>query len=73
MRDVYLFFSGQASACRVRGGGRGEEHHVHERQPQEMDSEEHQLVCQAEGERERSHHDAEMNQCATNDEDGRSS
>ena len=71
MRDVYLFFSGQASTCMVRGeGGRGEEHHVHEQLPQDQESDAGQRIYDVVGEREEVHHEAEDNGCATNDIDG---
>ena len=68
---MYLFLSGQASACKVREGREGEEHHVHERQPQEMDSDVHLLEGQVEGELERGHKNADEHHYVTNVVDGR--
>ena len=66
------FFSlGRLRHAREGGGREGEEHHVHELQPQGMDNEVHQLEDQVGGELAIGHQNAEENHYVTNVEDGR--
>ena len=74
MRDEQSdsFFSlGRLRHAREGGGREGEEHHVHELQPQGMDNEVHQLEDQVGGELARGHQNAEENHYGTNDQDSR--
>ena len=69
----HFSLSGQASACKAGGGREGEEHHVHVRQPQEMDSDVHLLEGQVEGELERGRRNADEHHYVINVVDGSAS